>query len=46
MAKLTLQDIFKQYDGGTQTVSNINLQVEDGHYRRDVPTTAGCHGRL
>ena len=32
MAKLSLQDICKQYDDGTQAVSNINLQVEDGEF--------------
>jgi len=32
MARLSLQKISKQYDDGTQAVSNINLQVEDGEF--------------
>ena len=32
MARLSLQDIYKRYDDGTQAVSNINLRVEDGEF--------------
>ncbi len=32
MAKLSLQNICKQYDDGTQAVSNFNLEVEDGEF--------------